>query len=186
MYCATDMILHFTAFYYFFTASYFNFFYRTIFYNKLPHFYCKLPPSADKKFQKKFTKNYNNLLQWYCNLQQQFTAFNFTASVFSVVSTSKYWLYITSILLQLTTFYCNFLFYYFLLQFYCKLPNFTDQKWYSTRRLHHPLTPKREYLGSKSLGGRLLGGGFVWSSSVKIKLMFSFSWCTFTPSHDTH
>ena len=102
------MILHFTAFYYFFTASYFNFFYRTIIYNKLPHFYCKLPPSADKKFQKKFTKNYNNLLQWYCNLQQQFTAFNFTASVFSVVSTSKYRLYITSILLQLTTFLLHF------------------------------------------------------------------------------
>ena len=93
-YCS---LLFFTASYHIFTASY--------------HI-------GDQNFKKKnlpkITTIYCNLLQFYCNLQQQFTAFSCTANAFRVVSTSKYRLFSTSILLQFTAIYCL---YYFLLHF---------------------------------------------------------------------
>ena len=122
------MILHFTAFYYFFTASYFNFFYRTIIYNKLPHFYCKLPPSADKKFHKKNlpkittiycndTAIYNNNLLHLILLQAYFRLFQHRNTDYILLQ--FYYNFLHS--------YCILLLYYFLLHFYCKLPNFTGQ-----------------------------------------------------------
>ena len=124
-----------TTFYYLFTTiyciltaiycCYYFLLQFTIFYCKLPHFYRKLPHRWSKFFKKKFTKNYYNLLQFYCNLQQQFTAFSCTAIVFFVVSTSKYRLFSTSIYYNLLHSYCNLLLLLFFTAVYCKLPRFT-------------------------------------------------------------
>ena len=124
-----------TTFYYLFTTiyciltaiycCYYFLLQFTIFYCKLPHFYRKLPHRWSKFKKKKFTKNYYNLLQFYCNLQQQFTAFSCTAIVFFVVSTSKYRLFSTSIYYNLLHSYCNILPLLFFTAVYCKLPRFT-------------------------------------------------------------
>ena len=121
-YCNLLLLLFFTAVYYFLL--------------QVTTFLPQVTTSADQNFLKKnlpkITAIYCNLLQWYCNLQQQFTAFSCTAILFFVVSTSKYRLFSTSILLQFTAFllhsYCNLLLLLFFTAIYCQ---FTDFHWSS-------------------------------------------------------
>ena len=135
----TTFLLQFTAFLLQFTAV--TIFYCSLlFFTASYHIFTASYHIGDQNFKKKnlpkITTIYCNLLQFYCNLQQQFTAFSCTANAFRVVSTSKYRLFSTSILLQFTAlldllqFTAFTIFYCILLQvtaIYCELPRFTAQ-----------------------------------------------------------
>ena len=114
-YCNLLLLLFFTAVYYFLLQV-------TTF---LPQVTTSVIKILKKKNLPKITTIYCNLLQWYCNLQQQFTAFSCTAILFFVVSTSKYRLFSTSIYYNLLHSYCNILPLLFFTAVYCKLPRFT-------------------------------------------------------------
>ena len=121
------MILHFTAFYYFSTTSYFYFFYRTIIYNKLPHFTASYHHRLIKNFKKNLPKIttiycndtaiYNNNLLHLILLQAYFRLFQHRNTDYILLQFYYNLLHFTAI----------YLLYYFLLQYYCKLPIFTGQ-----------------------------------------------------------